>query len=799
MKERNELEQIDELMHLWFYKIRSSNFRGQVDINKFSENLAAKLLNIIYDLELVNQNFINRNQVAIDLVDDKRGIAYQITSVITNQKIKDTLKDYIKPENNIIMKYPLLNFFILNFEYPKYRQEYNKLYNQFKPENIITDKIIIRECEKIYNSNDKTVKNKFFQIKELLVNAFKDPKYEINFKDLTPNSSFPSPRKFINVDNWKLFSFIGKQNTPVVLTGIDGIGKTTTLQSYYEAYKSTYDYSARINFDKNLQNSFINYARMDLIQTLNLPDIVSNDFEATFNLIREKFKQLSGNKLLIIDNVNKNLTNIELDFLKILTRSHNWHVLLSSQSKINDLIAYPIESHSYESALQIWQLYYEKEIKDDEVIIIKEVLSIIGHHPLLVELLAKTANNSMLLNLSQLKDTLRRKGLGDFKTTIQPLSIEIETNLSDYISAVFDISYLTDIQKTLLFQFSIFLVEPMSFEDIIFVLQIKINELQNFENEINKLIKYGWLNKFENKILMHPICREIVFHLLQIKINSIEIILDTFSNKITSLARDKGNSYIFEFVKYIPIIESISNLKLLINIELLSDYLIPIINNLAMLYHSIGNSSRACQHYLELLPILETLSNEIESNIIYKSGIYSSLASMQRHLTEYNKAEVNINKAENLLFKLDNYFVEKATILNNKSLILNGQKKYQAAYTAQFKAIELREKNLPSNHSDLGNSYDNMSRILLGMSRYKEALQYQNKAISIRKIIIPDKPDLAFSYNHLSEIYEILHDYILALEFEMESFNILKKLFPKEHSFMQNSISNIVRLKHKMA
>jgi tetratricopeptide (TPR) repeat protein len=654
------------------------------------------------------------------------------------------------------------------------------------------DESDLQKLRKEINEDNQTL---LAQLLEEFVSSYQ-LKREIEYKDLTPNSFLPSPPKFINTDNSKLHNLIQRINTPVVITGIGGIGKTTTIQSYYESYKCEYDYSARISFNTSLQNSFIGFNNKDFIKTLNLSKKETN-FDEIFIRIKEKLKKLEGSKLLIIDNVNKKLTNTELDFLKSLVRSHNWHILLTSRTIINSFEHYPVEVMDSKSAYQIWNLYYQKKLNENEILHLKEILSMIGFNPLLIELLAKTANNSLSLNLFKIKENLINNGLSSFTTTIQPLNSEYDTNLTDYISTIFDFSDITQVQKEILFQLSALLVAPLTFSDIIFVLQIDINTSSDFENEIIKLSKQGWLNIENDRISMQNSNREVIFYLLNSYIESIHVILDTFGYRIAKVVKEKGISVMFEFVKYIPFIESISNPQLFKIWQKYPETLLSIVNNLAIMYHVIGNTRRANKHYLELLPLIDSFPNENKEFIPAKAGIYTGISTMQRHLCDYVSAKKYILKAEQLIFQLDEYFQEKANVLNNKSLILNSQNKCKQAVDIQLSAIKIREQYLPKNHSDIANSYDNMSIILMNMKNYKDALNYQKLAINIREISIPRHPDLAMSYHRLSEIHEYLSNNTLAIDYEQKSYNLLKSIFENDHKFVQNAIYRLNFLKRK--
>ncbi|WP_341285391.1 SMEK domain-containing protein [Priestia megaterium] len=83
-------EILDGLSQLSF----SLKTRGQVglyDLNRYCEDFAKDLLNLVYNYELVNLNEERQNEPGLDLGDKKNKIAYQITSNKTSPKVRETL------------------------------------------------------------------------------------------------------------------------------------------------------------------------------------------------------------------------------------------------------------------------------------------------------------------------------------------------------------------------------------------------------------------------------------------------------------------------------------------------------------------------------------------------------------------------------------------------------------------------------------------------------------------------------------------------------------------------------------
>ncbi|MFL0196032.1 SMEK domain-containing protein [Clostridium sp. WILCCON 0269] len=188
MYKERELKEVVGLITRWIGEIRLNNFINLYDINKLSEGLALKLLNILYSYELVDLNSDIRNVCAIDLGDEQSKIAFQVTSRVDSKKIKDTLEKFVN--NELDKKYENgVRFLILNFQEVKLgKYKYNQIYFKFnKSEDIITDKKLIRDIEQLYSSNY----TKFCKILELL------------------SKSIGKSRNYIEVPDEEIFKKIG--------------------------------------------------------------------------------------------------------------------------------------------------------------------------------------------------------------------------------------------------------------------------------------------------------------------------------------------------------------------------------------------------------------------------------------------------------------------------------------------------------------------------------------------------------------------------------------------------------------
>ena len=99
------------------YQVQTRNKLGMLDLTKFTEDFFKEALNTIYDLDLINLNADRSNNPGIDLGDEGKKIAYQITSTKNTSKVKDTLDVLTQVQTTA---YTLIKVFIVNEKQAKY-------------------------------------------------------------------------------------------------------------------------------------------------------------------------------------------------------------------------------------------------------------------------------------------------------------------------------------------------------------------------------------------------------------------------------------------------------------------------------------------------------------------------------------------------------------------------------------------------------------------------------------------------------------------------------------------------------
>ncbi|MEO6390953.1 MAG: SMEK domain-containing protein [Pyrinomonadaceae bacterium] len=113
-------DRIIELINMFILRVEGATVMNKTDVNRVSEIVLVPLLAEVLNLPgLVNLNEVERtNFPGIDLADPIARVAVQVTSSADNEKIKDTLRTFVKYE--YFKKYDRLIFYILTKKQKSY-------------------------------------------------------------------------------------------------------------------------------------------------------------------------------------------------------------------------------------------------------------------------------------------------------------------------------------------------------------------------------------------------------------------------------------------------------------------------------------------------------------------------------------------------------------------------------------------------------------------------------------------------------------------------------------------------------
>ncbi|CAF1456131.1 unnamed protein product [Adineta steineri] len=188
---------------------------------------------------------------------------------------------------------------------------------------------------------------------------------------------------------------------------------------------------------------------------------------------------------------------------------------------------------------------------------------------------------------------------------------------------------------------------------------------------------------------------------------------------------------------------------------------------LAKLLLEIGQFNKAEELYNVLL---EETSDEGE-----KAGYYNHLGYLKIDQGDYKKAI---------------WYNEQALDIQQKTLPPNHSD--LATSHSNIGALGIYQETLPSNHPDLATSYSNIGLAYSEMGEYSKALSYYEKAFEILKNTLPSNhPYLATSYNNIGNVHKNMGKHSKALSFYEKALEIKQKTLPSNHPLLATSYNNI--------
>jgi len=107
---------ISRVLAITRYDIEQRQLINDLSLNIHGENYFRDVLNFAYGYDLKNDNFRSKNSSCIDLVDDNRKLAIQITTTRTKEKLTNTLKALSKEKYK---NYKIEIFYLLEKANPK--------------------------------------------------------------------------------------------------------------------------------------------------------------------------------------------------------------------------------------------------------------------------------------------------------------------------------------------------------------------------------------------------------------------------------------------------------------------------------------------------------------------------------------------------------------------------------------------------------------------------------------------------------------------------------------------------------
>lgn len=342
----------------------------------------------------------------------------------------------------------------------------------------------------------------------------------------TPGSS--KKTVYINPGNYPYFekdNFFGREELlkqmdehlkepelPLLLSGIGGMGKTASAIAYGKTpeYANNYDHIAWVSVtDTVFSNLFSTFRGNPVLPfEYNAEGNTDTDKAAMLQLL----KNVSGNNLLLVDNVNN---EEELQEFIGLWKMYQpgWKCIITTRCENNayrkNLLR--LQVLSPDAAEQLYKNHNHEDEFDRESF--NKIYEYIGGHTFLVELLAKFAEESSTIRST--KDVLNHllsKGIKALTRSVlakQGQQQETDKMVSEFVLGLYDPLVLPEKEKTYMRYFSVLPATEIEFAKLVFLFGIEKDKEEDFDIALRSLAKTGWLMYNKSSFKCHQIIQEI--------------------------------------------------------------------------------------------------------------------------------------------------------------------------------------------------------------------------------------------------------------------------------------------------
>ena len=288
------------------------------------------------------------------------------------------------------------------------------------------------------------------------------------------------------------------------VTGMGGIGKSAFIREYLTRRRGKFDTVLYVHYKGSIEATISNDSNIE-INTLRQdeePKIGTRYFDKKLQKIRELVRETSS--VLVIDNFTGEFD----DDLRELLKTELKVILLSRKAPFyQSCQKMKLSAVSDLNALHcIFEDNLGRSIKDNEQDGFEQILKCVEGHTLVLELIAKQIANSHITisGAASLTDEHGFSAIAPEKVDYEKDSKQISDTIGNIIDALFEMNALSEEKKTLM------KVASLLGDD-----GIDINQFQQImklvsKDDLNELIRDGWLAISGDTISMHNVIQEAV-------------------------------------------------------------------------------------------------------------------------------------------------------------------------------------------------------------------------------------------------------------------------------------------------
>lgn len=446
----------------------------------------------------------------------------------------------------------------------------------------------------------------------------------------------------------KIHDAFKKENCHTIfLKGLGGIGKSELAKNYAEKYKNEYDAILFFQYRGSLEN--------DIIREIKIQNCGDTDD------IKEKILQkvLNKNILLIVDNFDvendiylEQLLCYECDFL--FTTRMSADEFFSDNANIQTI---NVGCLSEKEQISLFEKEYGKPFSDEELDIVKSILTEIEGYTLLIPLLAKQLKSGRY-SLRETVDLLCSSGVKGVSDNVIRHNKDgrIKANLYEILRQVLRMSF--DNEQ------DIYILRCMSLLDGIYIKRKRLEALigDRYADEINELIFQNWINVdgigMDSVLYLHKVISQVCREEFKPSTENCA----AFSQAVLAYVRQNSKSSVLDRVKnhfFELIIKNLSG-----NDELMMEFYLEYIKRISFnpeCFNSIVGFYKDRENEKNLKMLINVYSLKIKHDGFIDENderIWEDVDTVFNECVE--RTMITINKVWNYIKKLETYNISAA-------------------------------------------------------------------------------------------------------------------------------------------
>ncbi|MFN4150077.1 MAG: hypothetical protein ACK4IX_03960, partial [Candidatus Sericytochromatia bacterium] len=319
----------------------------------------------------------------------------------------------------------------------------------------------------------------------------------------------------VNIYDWETFiTEINSQLDSTKLLSIfsqGGMGKTSFAKKYLKTY-SNYNHVIWVTVENSLSYSFA-FDEI-LIKNLNLEFSSKDEVEYRFINILNELNKIEGKNLIIVD--IQEIVEDKSSLNKFLSLT-SWEKLILSRNKIKTIPFVKLPQISIQNCKNIFNSHISKQ-EENDTSLLNEFIEFVDFNILVIELVAKTIENSYDLTLEHFFNSLKNQDLNDdeYKIDIDVIDENNSIRIFNFLLKKFSLNNLKSNELGYLEFISLLPSRDIIIEDIILINGLdhyKENKIEII-NILNNLEKKGLidLSLDKKRVNIHKIIKEVVLY-----------------------------------------------------------------------------------------------------------------------------------------------------------------------------------------------------------------------------------------------------------------------------------------------